>query len=458
MSRVSASYAPLRSHRAENGAVQPLDGTGEDDVEDDDPRDDESYNPSWIYLMSINSFTFSYSLVVATLGVVILPSEAIRLFSDRHAMMLGVMLGCTGVTQLIGPAIGYLSDRSTSRFGRRRPLLVAGAVIACIGCVAMRVAHELIFPRCFIAALTASIGGLNISYACYTALLPDLVPSSHLGRASGTMATMSMLGALLGFGLFAFYLSIEHAYTIYCLVICLTVGLTCLVAHERSRRTAPAFSWSELIAAYSIDVTANSDFFWVFVTRVFYYMCISLQAFVLFMFRDVQQVDDPKRFASMLAMISQLSAACVAAPSGHLSDRYGRKPLVYCSCALMAAVYGGFALSPTIDVVLWLGVGYGIGNGMFLSVDYALACDTLPSLESAAQGLGVWGVSAFLGSTVGPLIAAPLLAYFGWTASPERYSSSGYMAINIAGAIYVLLAAVFLAFVNEKPRDADSRG
>ena len=34
---------------------------------------------------------------------------------------------------------------------------------------------------------------------------------------------------------------------------------------------------SELIAAYSIDVHANPDFFWVFVTRVFYYMGISLQ-------------------------------------------------------------------------------------------------------------------------------------------------------------------------------------
>ena len=115
------------------------------------------------------------------------------------------------------------------------------------------------------------------SYACYTALLPDLVPSAHLGRASGTMATMSMLGALLGFGLFGFWLSILHAYTIYCVVIILTVSLTCVTAREKKRDESPAFSYSELVAAYSIDVVAHSDFFWVFVTRVFYYMGISLQ-------------------------------------------------------------------------------------------------------------------------------------------------------------------------------------
>lgn len=107
------------------------------------------------------------------------------------------------------------------------------------------------------------------------------------------MATMSMLGALLGFGLFGFNaVHTGHAYWIYCGVIVLTVSLTCVVAKERARVEAPVFAISELVGAYSIDVVAHSDFFWVFVTRAFYYMGISLQAFLLFMLRDVQQVSD----------------------------------------------------------------------------------------------------------------------------------------------------------------------
>ena len=107
------------------------------------------------------------------------------------------------------------------------------------------------------------------------------------------MATMSMLGALLGFGLFGFNaVHTGHAYWIYCGVIVLTVSLTCVVAKERARVEAPVFAISELVGAYSIDVVAHSDFFWVFVTRAFYYMSISLQAFLLFMLRDVQQVSD----------------------------------------------------------------------------------------------------------------------------------------------------------------------
>ena len=279
---MAASYTPVSTKELSPEAQKARAESPSLEIEDEA---EDGPGPSTCFLIALNSFAFSYSLVVATLGVVILPSEAIHLFSDSHAMMLGVMLGCTGVTQLLGPAVGYNSDRSTSQYGRRRPMLVVGAIVACCGCIAMRFAREYKLQYTYLGALTSAIAGLNIrcvcsrhaplfpfshtrasprSYACYTALLPDLVPSAHLGRASGTMATMSMLCALLGFGLFGFWLSILHAYTIYCVVIILTVSLTCVTAREKKRDESPAFSYSELVAAYSIDVVAHSDFFWVF--------------------------------------------------------------------------------------------------------------------------------------------------------------------------------------------------
>ena len=62
----------------------------------------------------------------------------------------------------------------------------------------------------------------------------------------------------------------------------------------------------------------------------------------------------------------------------------------------------------------------------------------------------MWGVSAFLGTTVGPLIATPLLAYYGWTSSPDRYSTHGYTAVNLAGAVYVCLSGLFLCYVRAR--------
>ena len=155
--------------------------------------------------------------------------------------------------------------------------------------------------------------------------------------------------------------------------------------------------------------------------------------------------------------MGQLAALLVAVPSGRLSDHLGRKPLVYASCVVMAIVYVGFAFSPDIKTVLVLTIGWGMGNGMFLSVDYALACDVLPSLEHAAQSLGVWGVSAFLGSPLGPLIAGPLLTHFGgcWTvdcaaAADQHYSTQGYVAVMLLGAVYVICAGLMLRTVKAR--------
>lgn len=223
-------------------------------------------------------------------------------------------------------------------------------------------------------------------------------------QASGVMASMTLLGSFIGFALFGFYLDVEHSYVLYCAAVLTTVLITCCAAREKVIKSAPPILCSELVAAYSIDAVAYPDFFWVFVTRTFYYMGLSIQAtpnpkpnpnpqpnpgrpplscspsracscpspysgihptqacssphptqaFVLFMLRDVQKVADPKYTTSMLAMVGQLAALLVAVPSGRLSDRLGRKPLVYASCLVMAIVYIGFALAPSIQTVRWI--------------------------------------------------------------------------------------------------------
>ena len=79
----------------------------------------------------------------------------------------------------------------------------------------------------------------------------------------------------------------------------------------------------------------------------------------------------------------------------------------------------------------------------------------LPSLEHAAQSLGVWGVSAFLGSTIGPLIAGPLLTHFGSgpASNSERYATPGYVAVMLLGAVYVMCAGLMLRTVREGTRN-----
>lgn len=91
--------------------------------------------------------------------------------------MLGVMLGCTGITQLICPAIGYTSDRSTSRYGRRRPTMVAGALIACLGHCAMLACHHYRVGHLYLVSLTVAVFGMNCWCAAAATALPQPLPS-----------------------------------------------------------------------------------------------------------------------------------------------------------------------------------------------------------------------------------------------------------------------------------------
>lgn len=301
--------------------------------------------PSLGFMLAINSFAFCYGLVITTLGMIILPIEAVYIFPEAHAVMLAVMLGCTGVAQLISPVTGYLSDRSTSQFGRRRPIMVLGAVIAGVGTLGMSMSHYHQQQVVYVVSLVLTVFGLNCSYSSYTALLPDFIAPEFMGRASGIMACLTTLGSFAGFALLGFLLEATDAYPLYFATIAGSVILTCCIAPEKQLEKALPIKLSELVASYTIDSHAYPDFFWVCVTRTFYYMGISVQAFSLFMLRDVQKVGDPKYWIAIFSMVAQISAGVVAIPSGKLSDRTGRKVRRSSDPIARAATYT-FVLGP----------------------------------------------------------------------------------------------------------------
>jgi hypothetical protein len=80
-------------------------------------------------LLMLNMHAFDYGLFYASVGVILLPEEAMALFPEQHAMFLAAMLGCAGLSQLASPFSGYMSDRETSRWGRRIPYLLGGNVV-----------------------------------------------------------------------------------------------------------------------------------------------------------------------------------------------------------------------------------------------------------------------------------------------------------------------------------------
>ena len=198
----------------------------------------------------------------------------------------------------------------------------------------------------------------------------------------------------------------------------------------------------------------HGDFFWVFVARVFYYAAVSVQSFFLYYLGDLPSGLPPSlppdRALLATVFTAQLGALLSALPAGRYTDLYGRKHLVKWCCLLCGCMYIGWGTMPRIESVLTISFFYGVGNGAFLVVDYALACDVLPSDADTAKDMGLWGVACFLGFSMGPCLCAPLLEYVGNKAiagATAHYSQTGYALILAFGCLNFFASALVVNLI-----------
>jgi len=216
-----------------------------------------------------------------------------------------------------------------------------------------------------------------------------------------------------------------------------------------------------LIATYTINIDENHDFFVVTVSRLFYYCGSSVQTFFLYFLHDIIGVtDDPESAVATLAIITQISGALVCYPVGWVSDQFcggRRKPFVYIACALLGGITSAMIFATTMDTMTILCFCFGAANGAYLTMETSLAIDTLPKdyddgpSGGNAQLLGIWGVAAFLGSAIGPMIGGPLLYLFGSSeiVDGQDYTILGYTIILSLSTAYFILSAISLKWVKK---------
>jgi MFS family permease len=97
-----------------------------------------------------------------------------------------------------------------------------------------------------------------------------------------------------------------------------------------------------------------------------------------------------------------VTTALTTFPAARLSDRLGRKTLVYFTCVLGSAGMLGVALAPNILVAVLFVIPVGIAAGAFLAVDWALMTDIVPKATSGRY----MGISNVVTGAAGPLAVA----------------------------------------------------
>ncbi|MHB9023273.1 MAG: MFS transporter [Armatimonadota bacterium] len=420
---------------------------------------------------SLSLYWFATSAHWSAILITLLPLAAERIGGSEHkGATLGTILWIGAlVSMVVAPLFGAWSDRVRTRWGRRRPFMVAGTlgnVLGLLALAALPIMPSTMIPYVLVFMWIQLFN--NLATAPYSAFIPDVVPAEQRGSASGWMGLMTMLGNFLGAvtGLALAVkggIGIPGAYIALAVVMILGMLGTVLTVKEPEQVEAPPqFRLREYLVGLAAPFR-SSNFLWVFLTRFLVMLGIfTVQEFLQYYMKDVVgggaesyrflffgiQLADTAHAATSFFLIALLVGAVLSSlVAGSLSDRYGRKRMVYLSGALQGIVAVIFMLTGRFEAVVLLGLVFGLGYGAYQAVDWALATDVLPSKDDYAKDMGVWHIALTLPQVLAVPIAGVLLDFFQKVGKGHGMPTLGYMVIFLLAFLYFVFGTILVSKV-----------
>ncbi|NUP17035.1 MAG: MFS transporter [Streptomyces sp.] len=339
------------------------------------------------------------------------------------------------VSLAANPFFGALSDRTTARWGRRTPWIVAGAAGGALSLLLLAGADGLwtmALAWCLVQ-LT-----LNAAFAAVTAAVPDRVPRLQRGAVGGWLGAAQILGAVAGTGLATAAGGIAAGYAA-CAVFAVVGVLPYVLRYQDLRLAAtdrPTWSWRSFARGFWLSPRRHPDFGWAWLTRFLINLSNALVLlYLLYYLRDSLHYDDPERGVLILTAVDSVALLATVVVGGVWSDRVGRrKPFVRWSGVLMAAATALLAVWQTWPGAIAVAALLGVALGVFMSVDFALMTDVLPKAADRGKDLGVINVANALPQVAAPALAAPIVTYLG-----------GYRVLYAVAAVIGLVGAVLVS-------------
>lgn len=349
------------------------------------------------------------------------------------------------VALVSNPVFGALSDRTRSRFGRRRPYLVIGVIggFAALGLISIAGSIRMLILGWCLAQLA-----YNAVLSALVAIVADRIPVSSRGTVVGILGMCMPVGQISGTYLVQFfapdlYLALLVPGGIG-LVGVLTLALSLSGASPTTAEPgaigAPPLSAPAADGGESPQPKGNHDFAWAWSSRLHFVVgSVFLQAYQPLLLLNMLKFNaaDVPRLIFRATLVQAAMSVLWSVVAGRLSDRLGRrKPVAMVGSTLQGAGLWLVAIAPSYTVLL-LGVAVaGIGHGVYEGVDLALVTEVLPDRGGhAAKDLGLLNIANALPQVVAPL-AAPVIL----DASHGNYT----LLFLIAGSLPLIGAALLV--------------
>ncbi|TXS43038.1 MFS transporter [Streptomyces sp. OR43] len=389
-----------------------------------------------VWTVNLSLATLAVFMAFMTPIQILLPLqlEHIDPHDKNDALSLVTGLGAL-VAVLANPLAGAWSDRTTSRFGRRRPWILGGALAGAAGLSITATQHTVAGVA---VGWCLAQAGLNAMLAGVTTPIADRVPLTQRAQVAGWTGIMQSFGLVLGALITTLLVTGVRSGYVTLAVLTVALALPFVLRHSEpplTRALRPAFDARAFARSLWVSPRRHPDFGWAWLTRFLINLGNALGTLYLFYFlADAVHYDDPGTGVLVLTVIYTLCAALTAIPAGVLSDRIGRRKVFVVLCSLvMAAAAVLLATLHTWPSALAAAAVLGAGYGIYLAVDQALVTQVLPEATDRAKDLGVINIANSGPQVLAPALAAPIITHLG-----------GYTGLYATAALVILIGGLLV--------------
>ncbi|MET0772731.1 MAG: MFS transporter [Candidatus Limnocylindrales bacterium] len=361
--------------------------------------------------------------------------------SDTRGVLLGVVALLGGIVAIVvQPLAGSLSDRSHGRWGRRAPWIVAGASLSVLFVVGVAGAASALALIGWLLLLQCSA---NIAQGPYQAYIPDLVPESQVGTASGLVGLVRLMGVIGGTALVSIGARTDDYATplIAAGVIQLALATVSVASvrgldvTEHAEGRPRAGLGDTLRQVFGRDVMRERSFLAMTATRFLFLMGPAVfVGFSLYYVRDAlgQSGAALQEWLTIGTITVGVGTLLGTLPGARLSDRLGRKVVIRMAAVLTGVGIVLTALAPNPPLAIPGILMLGLGSGAYIAVDWALMTETIPP-EQAGRYMGLANIANSVATPMAVLLGGILL---------DEVTRSG--APDMAPRVATLLGVLFI--------------
>jgi MFS family permease len=400
------------------------------------------------------------NLVWVSYNSVLLPTLVENVVTKNKGLVVG-LIGFFGTLLAITVSIlaGILSDHTASKWGKRTPAILIGALAALplIGLPSLILSSEwkaTLLPVALPIIIFSFLGMqffTNVGNGAWWPLLVDVVPEHQRGTASGIQGFLTLVGAAVGI-LVVTSLN-QNGQTGLALwlvggVFALTGVINVLVIRGKDKPADASQHigvWEAMRDMFKVR-TRVAVFFWVVLAVLLANMGInSMQFFARYFFQVYFPTISPDAAYRTMGGISLMVTMLAAVGSGVLSDKIGRRSLILGAMFLCAVATLLMGLTANFTVFLIMAAIRSAATGPIFATAPALASDLSPK-DEAGQYMAYNNLSTGLSGALSSLIFGVLLI---------TMTKTTFMYLFIISAILFLIGGlVFYVKVPQKELDA----